>query len=80
MHPSKSYRKGICTKQTYAILALKSVFGRIGDVFMIYLEFREKLSHFFKNSCDLIYALNLYVTVFFSTQLYPKTNKNYEQL
>ena len=44
---SKSHRKGICTKQTYAILALKSVFGRIGDVFMIYLEFCEKIKSFF---------------------------------
>ena len=31
---------------------------------MIYLEFREKLSIFFKNSCDLVYALNLCITVF----------------
>ena len=48
---------------------------------MIYLEFCEKIKSFFKNSCDLIYALNLYVTVFFQptyTQKQIKTMNSFE--
>jgi len=79
-HPSKFYRVGICSELTYAISALKNVFGRIGDVFMIYLEFCEKIKSFFEKLLRSDICFEFVCHSSFSTQLYPKSNKNYGQL
>ena len=44
-------------------------------------NFVKKLSQFLKNSCDLVYALNFYITVFFQpnyTQKQIKTMSSFE--
>ena len=55
---------------------LSKVFSAKLVIFLWFTKnFVKKLSHFFKNSCDLIYALNLYVTVFFQPNYTPKQIK-----
>ena len=53
---------------------------QIGDVFQVYLEFCEKIKSFFEKLLRSDICFEFVCHSFFSTQLYPKTNKNYEQL
>ena len=46
--PSTFYQWEVCMGYTYSISALKSGFSRIGGLFMIYLEIREKIKSILK--------------------------------